>query len=266
MTNRRSIFAVLGASLVAAFALWRKRAATPEFVEHTPPGDRYRTIALGDRELHLREDLLAERLLSRHSVPRRSKRGKAMISRREFLRGSGAGAALLTLPPVGADVLAAEPALVAGFAFTDRRACHAPRGGESDRSHRFATAGSRSKAAARKAPSSTSRRSSPRSISIRRTSIRARARASTCPARRSAPTPASRSATADISRCRAAGCGFRPTRTSAWRAAVARFQQGYRAGLGLLESDSKSLVPRCVRSRAAARESCRRCCSSATTA
>jgi hypothetical protein len=58
MTNRRSIFAVLGTSLVAAVALWRKRAAAPAFVEHTPPGDRYRTIALGDRELHVREDLL----------------------------------------------------------------------------------------------------------------------------------------------------------------------------------------------------------------
>ena len=58
MTSRRSIFAVLGASLVAAFAVWRKRAGNPEFVEHTPPGDRFRTIALGDRELHLREDLL----------------------------------------------------------------------------------------------------------------------------------------------------------------------------------------------------------------
>jgi hypothetical protein len=58
MTNRRSIFAVLGASLVAAFALWRKRAATPEFVEHTPPGDRTLTIAVGDRKLHIREDLL----------------------------------------------------------------------------------------------------------------------------------------------------------------------------------------------------------------
>lgn len=56
MTNRRSIFAVLGATLVAAAAFWSKR--TPEFVERTPPGNRYRTFPLGETQLYIREDLL----------------------------------------------------------------------------------------------------------------------------------------------------------------------------------------------------------------
>lgn len=42
-----------------------------------------------------------------------------MISRRDFLRAGGASAALLALPPLEADLLAADPELVAGFAFTD---------------------------------------------------------------------------------------------------------------------------------------------------
>ncbi|MGH7803491.1 MAG: hypothetical protein ACREQJ_04030 [Candidatus Binatia bacterium] len=57
MKTRRSIFVALGATLAAA-AFWKRRAAAPEFALRTPPGNRSRTIALGERQLHVREDLL----------------------------------------------------------------------------------------------------------------------------------------------------------------------------------------------------------------
>ncbi|MGH7803490.1 MAG: twin-arginine translocation signal domain-containing protein, partial [Candidatus Binatia bacterium] len=42
-----------------------------------------------------------------------------MITRRDLLRAGGAGAALAALPAIETEALAAAPALVSGFAFTD---------------------------------------------------------------------------------------------------------------------------------------------------
>ena len=58
MKNRRTILASLAAAVAAIVAFRRGRSSAPHFVEHTPPGNRHREIALGDRKLIIREDLL----------------------------------------------------------------------------------------------------------------------------------------------------------------------------------------------------------------
>jgi len=48
----------LGASLLVATFGGLRRRRDARFVERTAPGDRFRTLALGDRPLHIREDLI----------------------------------------------------------------------------------------------------------------------------------------------------------------------------------------------------------------
>ena len=163
-----------------------------------------------------------------------------MISRRDFLRGSGAGAALLTLPPIAADVLAAEPALVAGFAFTDRERATlraaANRLIPPFRNGRFTFRGAGEEGA----------------VEYVETLLTAfdfdhphiSPSEGTGQHMHGSPKRTDSGFTECDGGHLAVPSGWLPLpadKDVAWRAAVARFQQGYRAGLGLLESDSKSL-------------------------
>ena len=61
-SKRRSFVLALGAGMVAMVfgRRTRERALDEKFVEHTPPGTRYRTFAVGGRPLYLREDVVQE--------------------------------------------------------------------------------------------------------------------------------------------------------------------------------------------------------------
>jgi hypothetical protein len=59
ISRRHSIFFALGAALLAAAFRWRRAEAKPTFAENTPPGDRYRTLPVGDRPVYVREDIVA---------------------------------------------------------------------------------------------------------------------------------------------------------------------------------------------------------------
>ena len=58
ISRRRSFVFAFGAAILAAAFRWRTAEQKPSFVEQTPPGDRYRTFAVGGRPLYVREDLV----------------------------------------------------------------------------------------------------------------------------------------------------------------------------------------------------------------
>ena len=59
IARRRSVIIAFGSALLAAAFRWRGAEAKPTFVERTPPGNRYRTLAVGAQPVHVREDLIA---------------------------------------------------------------------------------------------------------------------------------------------------------------------------------------------------------------
>jgi len=59
ISRRHSVLFAFGAALVAAVFRLRRAEAKPTFVEKTTPGDRYRTLPVGDHAVYVREDLMA---------------------------------------------------------------------------------------------------------------------------------------------------------------------------------------------------------------
>ena len=55
---RRPFLVTVAASLLVAAVGGLRRWRGPRFVERTAPGDRFRTLTLGNRPLHIREDLI----------------------------------------------------------------------------------------------------------------------------------------------------------------------------------------------------------------
>ena len=58
MKRRQSIFIALGATL-AALIPWGRRSVAPTFAQNTVPGNRYRTLTVGGKQIYVREDLIA---------------------------------------------------------------------------------------------------------------------------------------------------------------------------------------------------------------